>query len=145
MPPISIFGLLSKWERSNALRAPFKKRWNLGFNILLHFCFPFEIFMPAPVGGDVPCEFAPKNQRYWGDRATFARACASCSEVSKSGGEVVFTLKAFNGRVVTEWLSHCLGDIASRPHDDDRIPLTYVAMILGSNTLGLSLSQGSTR
>ena len=53
--------------------------------------------------------------------------------MQKSGGEIVFTLKAYNGRVVTEWLAHCLADVASKPHDDERIPMTYVAMMLSLN------------
>ena len=54
-------------------------------------------------------------------------------KVQKSGGEIVFTLKAYNGRVVTEWLAHCLADAASKPHDDERIPMTHVAMMLRLN------------
>ena len=53
-----------------------------------------------------------------------------CLKVQKSGGEIGFTLKAYNGRVVTEWLAYCLADAASKPHDDERIPMTYVAMML---------------
>ena len=50
--------------------------------------------------------------------------------MQKGGGEIVFTLKAYNGRVVAEWLASCLADAASKPHDDERIPMTYVAMML---------------
>lgn len=56
--------------------------------------------------------------------------CAA--EIQKNGGEIQFTLKAYNGRVVTEWLAHCVGDAASRPYQDERLPLNHVAMTLGN-------------
>ena len=52
------------------------------------------------------------------------------TEVAKSGGEVLWNLKAYNGRVVTEWLAHCLQDAASRPFQDERLPFTSLAMKL---------------
>ena len=53
----------------------------------------------------------------------------------KSGGEFQFTLKGYNGRVVLEWLTHCLGDARASPHlyVDPRMNLTYAAMTLGKD------------
>ena len=43
----------------------------------------------------------------------------------------MFTLQAFNGRVVTEWLSACLHEALAGPYVDERLSLTYCAMPLG--------------
>lgn len=50
----------------------------------------------------------------------------------KSGGEIQFTLKGYNGRVVMEWLTHCLGIAVESPvlYPDPRMGLTYAAMKL---------------
>ena len=62
--------------------------------------------------------------------------------MAKSGGEILWNLKAYNGRVVTEWLAHCLQDAASRPFQDERLPFTYLAMKLSCTLpkLGFVLS-----
>ena len=36
-------------------------------------------------------------------------------EVFKKRGEIAFTTKAYNGRVVSEWLCQCLDDARSQP------------------------------
>lgn len=53
--------------------------------------------------------------------------------MKKAGEEIQFTLKGYNGRVVLEWLTHCLGDAATSPelYPDPRMGLTYAAMMLG--------------
>lgn len=55
------------------------------------------------------------------------------AKVKKSGEEIQFTLKGYNGRVTLEWLTHCLGDAAASPalYVDPRMGLTYAAMTLG--------------
>ena len=53
---------------------------------------------------------------------------SSSTEVAKGGGEILFTLKAYNGRVVSEWLAWCLGCAVRGGYPDERLPMTYVAM-----------------
>ena len=58
----------------------------------------------------------------------------SCrAEVVKKLDEIQFTLKGYNGRVVMQWLTHCLGDAVTSPHlfPDPRMNITYAAMTLG--------------
>ena len=55
---------------------------------------------------------------------------SSSTEVAKSGGEILFTLKAYNGRVVSEWLAWCLGDAVRGGYPDERLPMTHVALKL---------------
>lgn len=38
-------------------------------------------------------------------------------KVHKKNGYVLFTTKAYNGRVVTEWLNSCLCEALSRPNE----------------------------
>lgn len=52
-------------------------------------------------------------------------------EVMKAGEEIQFTAKGFNGRVILEWLTHCLSDAMGSPAiADPRLGLTYAAMTL---------------
>ena len=48
----------------------------------------------------------------------------------KKHGEILFTLKAFNGRVVTEWLSECARQAVAGPFEDERLEMTHLAMYL---------------
>lgn len=50
--------------------------------------------------------------------------------MKKKNGEILFTLKAFNGRVVTEWLSECARQAVAGPFDDERLEMTHLAMYL---------------
>ena len=56
-------------------------------------------------------------------------------EVFKKRGFVQFTTKAFNGRVVAEWLNGCLSDAQSRPDEftdpDGELPLLSACMRFG--------------
>lgn len=49
----------------------------------------------------------------------------------KKGGQILFTCKAFNGRVVLEWLSGCISDLALRHPEDDRLALLASCSFLG--------------
>ena len=52
-------------------------------------------------------------------------------KVVKKDGELLMTCKAYNGRVVTEWLS----DALRRCHmdaSDPRMPCAYLCVILGA-------------
>lgn len=42
----------------------------------------------------------------------------------------MFVLKAYNARVVTEWLACCLSELVGQPHGHDLVPMTYVALPL---------------
>lgn len=53
------------------------------------------------------------------------------SEVFKKSGETAFTTKAYNGRIISEWLHECLKDAHSRLVDpDNQLPLLCSCMIL---------------
>ena len=60
---------------------------------------------------------------------------ARAIKVFKKKGQVQFTTKAYNGRVVSEWLSRCLADAVSRPNQfddpDNELPLISSCMIFG--------------
>lgn len=58
------------------------------------------------------------------------------TKLVKSDGEVAFTVKAFNGRCVSEWLAHCAEKayIDGLARVDSRIPFTYVAMIFAGTS-----------
>ena len=49
----------------------------------------------------------------------------------KKGGQILFTCKAFNGRVVLEWLSGCISDLALRRPEDERLALLASCSCLG--------------
>ena len=44
------------------------------------------------------------------------------AKVVKKGGQIMLTAKAYNGRVIVEWLSRCLQDCAQN-HADERLAL----------------------
>ena len=50
--------------------------------------------------------------------------------MKKKHGEILFTLKAYNGRVVTEWLSECSRQAVAGPFEDERLEMTHLAMYL---------------
>ena len=52
----------------------------------------------------------------------FVRAIIVLAKVVKKGGQIMLTAKAYNGRVILEWLSRCLQDCAKN-HDDERLAL----------------------
>ena len=54
----------------------------------------------------------------------------SSHEVCKKSGDILFTGKAFNNRVVMEWLAHCLRQHVQQNYTDERIPCMTLAMIL---------------
>ena len=41
--------------------------------------------------------------------------CLPAAEIFKKDGRTMFTAKAFNGRVLTEWLARCLTNAAQHP------------------------------
>lgn len=45
------------------------------------------------------------------------------AKVEKKNGQIIFTAKAFNGRVVLEWISRCMPDLARQNPDDQRLAL----------------------
>lgn len=59
-------------------------------------------------------------------------------KVFKKHGYVLFTTKAYNGRVISEWLSRCLSDAAARPNEltdpDGELPLLAACMKFGSTS-----------
>ena len=69
----------------------------------------------------------------------FACDVAACSiipsEVKKKTGENLFTAKAYNGRVIVLWLSHCLLDAVGQHPGNDLLVLTSVATIFGLGSL----------
>lgn len=44
-------------------------------------------------------------------------------EVLKKDGHILLTAKAFNGRVVLEWVSRCMPNLAHQRYDDHRLAL----------------------
>ena len=53
------------------------------------------------------------------------------TQVVKKSGDILMTAKAFNGRVISEWLGECLRQHAGAgAFADERIPLMAGAMIL---------------
>ena len=61
------------------------------------------------------------------------------AEVFKKDGRTIFTAKAFNGRVLTEWLARCLTNAAQHPdmyHDpENQIDLLASCAYLGGSAM----------
>ena len=51
--------------------------------------------------------------------------------MKKKTGENLLTLKAYNGRVILMWLTHCLLDAEQHSPDHEILVLTCAAMIPG--------------
>lgn len=64
------------------------------------------------------------------NKYTWQSAVASAAEVVKKKGELYMTCKAYNGRVVTEWLADALRRCYPTANDP-RMACAYACVILG--------------
>lgn len=80
---------------------------------------------------------------FWRGTFQFNMQCSywssSCrAQVYKKTGEVAFTTKTYNGRVVSEWLWACLENAAGRLVDPDgQLPLILSCLIFGHTEIGV--------
>lgn len=63
-------------------------------------------------------------------------AYTSPAKVVKKNGQIMFTAKAFNGRVIVEWLAHCTSDLVQQQGAgaDGRLALLASCAHLGPNS-----------
>lgn len=55
------------------------------------------------------------------------------AKIYKKGGQILLTAKAWNGRVLAEWLQRCFHELLNRglPDDENLFPLILSGLILG--------------
>ena len=75
--------------------------------------------------------FFPRAFIYMLNIDRYFTAPCSPAKVVKKGGQVMFTCKAYNGRVVLEFLCRCINDLASKRDDDDRLAMLASCACLG--------------